>query len=71
MNSTTSWKSGSTFANAVAIAPPAFLKDLDDQLTNPAGLYFKRENFTVGASNTVFTFTGVSAPFRMTTWAFQ
>ena len=71
LNSTTSWKAGSTFANAVAIAPPAFLKDLDDQLTNPAGLYFKKENFTVGAGNTVFTFTGVSAPFRMTTWAFQ
>ena len=71
LNSTTSWKSGTTFGNAVPIAPPASLKDLDDQLTNPAGLYFMRENFTVGETNTVFTFTGVSAPFRMTTWAFQ
>nr|WP_315239094.1 DUF4302 domain-containing protein [uncultured Flavobacterium sp.] len=71
LNATTSWRAGSTFANAVPIAPPAFLKNLDDQLTNPAGLYFKREDFTVGAGNTVFTFTGVSGPFRMTTWAFQ
>ena len=71
LNPTTSWKAGSTFANAVAIAAPAFLKDMDDQLTNPDGLYFKREDFTVGASNTVFTFTAVSSPFRMTTWAFQ
>lgn len=71
LNATTSWKAGSTFANAVPIAAPAFLKNLDDQLTNPAGLYFKREDFTVGAGNTVFTFTGVSGPFRMTTWAFQ
>ena len=71
LNATTSWRSGSTFANAVPIAAPAFLKNLDDQLTNPAGLYFKREDFTVGAGNTVFTFTGVSGPFRMTTWAFQ
>ncbi|WP_417941630.1 DUF4302 domain-containing protein [Flavobacterium sp. RS13.1] len=71
LNATTNWRSGSTFANATPIAPPAFLKDLDDQLTNPAGLYFKKEDFTVGAGNTVFTFTGVSGPFRMTTWAFQ
>jgi len=71
LNPTASWKAGSTFANAVTIAAPAFLKDMDDQLTNPDGLYFKREDFTVGAGNTVFTFTAVSSPFRMTTWAFQ
>jgi len=71
LNPTASWRAGSTFANAVPIAPPAFLKDMDDQLTNPDGLYFKREDFTVGATNTVFTFTAVSSPFRMTTWAFQ
>jgi hypothetical protein len=71
LNATTTWKAGSTFANATPIAPPAFLKNLDDQLTNPKGLYFKRENFTVGSTNAVFTFTGVSSSFRMTTWAFQ
>jgi hypothetical protein len=71
LNAMPQWRAGSTFANAVPIAAPAFLKDLDDQLTNPAGLYFKRENFTVGATNTVYTFTAVSGPFRMTTWAFQ
>ena len=71
LNATPQWRAGSTFANSVPIAAPAFLKDLDDQLTNPAGLYFKRENFTVGATNAVYTFTAVSGPFRMTTWAFQ
>jgi hypothetical protein len=71
LNATTTWKSGSTFANATAIAPPAYLKNLDDQLINPEGLYFKKEKFTVGATNAVFTFANVSGTFRMTTWAFQ
>lgn len=66
-----SWKAGTSFANAVTVPAPNYLKEMDDQLMNPAGLYFKREKFTVGASNTVFTFTSASSPFRMTTWAFQ
>ncbi|WP_264523948.1 DUF4302 domain-containing protein [Flavobacterium sp. N502536] len=68
---TTKWTSGSTFAAAVDIPAPAYLKDLDDQIMNPGGLYFKRESFTVGATNPVFTFTSASGPFRFTTWAFQ
>jgi hypothetical protein len=68
---TPKWTSGATFASALPIPAPANLKAMDDQLMNPAGLYFKKENFTVGATNTVFTFTSASSPFRMTTWAFQ
>ena len=71
LNPTTVWKRGTSFANAVAIPAPANLKDMDDQLMNPQGLYFKKEKFTVGATNTVFTFTSTTGPFRMTTWAFQ
>jgi hypothetical protein len=71
LHPTTIWKKGSTFANAVTISAEVNLKDLDDNLMNPKGLYFKRENFTVGASNAVFTFTSTDSPFRMTTWAFQ
>ena len=46
----------------------AFLKNLDNQLTNPKGLYFKKENFTHNASNTIYTFTSASSNFRMTTY---
>jgi hypothetical protein len=71
LNPTTVWKNGATFASAVPITAPAFLKNMDNQLMNPQGLYFKKETFKVGGSNTVFTFTSAAAPFRMTTWAFQ
>lgn len=71
LNPTATWKQGSTFANAVPVAAPAFLKNMDDQLMNPGGLYVKKETFKVGGSNTVFTFTSATNNFRMTTWAFQ
>nr|WP_315200489.1 DUF4302 domain-containing protein [uncultured Flavobacterium sp.] len=47
----------------------AFLKDLDDQLTNSKGLYFKKENFTYNAPNTIYTFTSAASNFRMTTYS--
>jgi hypothetical protein len=72
LNPTTLWKKGATFASAITVPAQDFLKDMDDQLMNPQGLYFKKEIFKVGNSpNNVFTFTSASSPFRMTTWAFQ
>ncbi|KVV14172.1 DUF4302 domain-containing protein [Flavobacterium sp. TMP13] len=46
----------------------AFLKDLDAELTNPKGLYVKKENFKVTYSNVIYTFTSASSSFRMTTY---
>lgn len=47
----------------------AFLKDLDDQITNSSGLYVKKENFTHVYSNPLWTFTSAASNFRMTTYA--
>jgi hypothetical protein len=46
----------------------AFLKNLDDQLTNSKGLYFKKENFTYNAPNAIYTFASAASNFRMTTY---
>jgi hypothetical protein len=61
------WKT-STLATAPAIAAPAFLKKLDDQLMNPQGLYFIEQG---GLPYPAFTFTGVNSSFRMTVYPFQ
>ncbi len=51
---------------------PSFLKQLDKQLLDPKGLYVKKEKFNFGGPpNTIYTFTSVSNPFRITTYAFQ
>jgi hypothetical protein len=64
---------GTWQSNTFAIIPqPALLKNLDDEITNAKGLYVKKEKFTFGASNTIFTFTSAAKTgFRMTTYAFQ
>ncbi|MEM8522503.1 DUF4302 domain-containing protein [Flavobacterium sp. PL12] len=49
--------------------PPAFLADIDKQILDPAGLYLKKEKFTIRYSNTIYTFTSASSNFRMTTYA--
>jgi hypothetical protein len=61
------WKT-STLATAPAIAAPAFLKNMDDQLMNPQGLYFIKQE---GLPYPAFTFTGVNSNFRMTVYTFQ
>jgi hypothetical protein len=61
------WKT-STLATAPAIAAPAFLKKMDDQLMNPQGLYFIKQE---GLPYPAFTFTGVNSNFRMTVYPFQ
>lgn len=58
--------------NGSAITPaPAFLKNLDDKLLDPKGLYVKKESFKYNASNAIYTFSGASSGFRLTTYAFQ
>lgn len=57
-----SWN-GSTTA-----AAPAFLATFDKNLVNTSGVYVKKENFKLGYTNTVYTFTSASSSFRMTTW---
>lgn len=52
------------------IEPPAFLKDLDTQLTNPQGLYLIRENFKILYSNVVYTFVSASSDLRMSIYAY-
>jgi hypothetical protein len=61
------WKT-STSPTAPAIAAPAFLKKMDDQLMNPQGLYFMKQE---GLPYRAFTFTGVNSNFRMTVYSFQ
>lgn len=66
---TSSWES-----NTGAIIPePALLKNIGLELTNPIGLYVKKENFRIaGTSNSLYTFTSASGTgFRMTTFALQ
>ncbi|MCV9928617.1 DUF4302 domain-containing protein [Flavobacterium sp. LS1R49] len=47
----------------------AFLKELDAELVNPKGLYVKKETFRITYSNTIYTFTSASSPFRITSYA--
>lgn len=58
-----SWEDTSSF-----IPAPAFLKAIDDEFMNPAGLYLKKENFRVTFSNTIYTLTSAASSFRMTTY---
>lgn len=58
------WEDG-----AAVIAPPSYLKAIDDELTNPTGLYAKKESFKVVYTNTVWTFTSTTSNFRITTYA--
>jgi hypothetical protein len=58
-----SWES-----NGALIAEPALLKAIDAKLLDPAGLYVKKENFKIQFSNTIYTFTSASSPFRITTY---
>ncbi|WP_347343880.1 DUF4302 domain-containing protein [Flavobacterium sp. LC2016-01] len=57
-----SWNGNTT------VATPAFLASFDKYLMDPNGIYVKKENFRLVYSNTVYTFTSSSSPFRMTTW---
>ena len=60
------WHNGT----AVIAADP-LVKNLDDKLLDTKGLYVTKESFKIGASNTIYTFTGASSSFRITTYAFQ
>ncbi|WP_428233078.1 DUF4302 domain-containing protein [Flavobacterium sp.] len=52
----------------VAPTAYAFLKDIDNELTNPKGLYVKKENFKITYSNVIYTFTSAASSFRMTSY---
>lgn len=49
-------------------ATRAFLKILDDEITNPKGLYIKKESFTIFYSNVIYTYASASSPFRITNY---
>ncbi|MDR7210350.1 DUF4302 domain-containing protein [Flavobacterium piscis] len=49
-------------------AARAFLKILDDEITNPKGLYIKKESFTIFYSNVIYTYASAASPFRMTNY---
>lgn len=49
-------------------AARAFLKDLDAEITNPKGLYIKKESFTITYSNVVYTYASAASPFRITNY---
>ena len=53
---------------SVTPAARAFLKDIDNEFTDPKGLYVKKENFTITYSNVIYTFTSASSSFRMTSY---
>ncbi|OCB73794.1 hypothetical protein B0A79_20815 [Flavobacterium piscis] len=53
---------------SVAPAAAAFLKDIDNELVNPKGLYVKKENFKISFTNTIYTLTSASSSFRTTTY---
>ncbi|PKB17783.1 DUF4302 domain-containing protein [Flavobacterium sp. 5] len=57
------WDDGSAI-----IDTPPFLKEIDDELTNPNGLYVKKETFKVRYPNTIWTFSSTSSNFRLTTY---
>lgn len=58
------WDDGSAI-----ISEPAFLSEIDAELTNASGLYAKKEAFTVTYTNTIWTFTSTTTNFRITTYA--
>jgi len=60
------WHNGT----AVIAADP-LVKNLDDKLMDPKGLYVTKESFRITYSNTIYTFAGASSSFRITTYAFQ
>lgn len=60
------WHNGTS-----VIAADALVKNLDDKLMDPKGLYVTRESFRITYSNTIYTFTCASSSFRITTYAFQ
>lgn len=54
---------------AGGISTPAYLKEIDDEFTNPKGLYVKKENFKITYSNVIYTFTSAAdSGFRITTY---
>ena len=58
-----SWDDGSAY-----IPAPAYLKALDDEFFNTAGLYLKKEAFKITFSNNIYTLTSPTTNFRMTTY---
>jgi hypothetical protein len=59
-----------SWQTATALIPaPALLKKIDDEFTNPKGLYVKKENFKITYSNVIWTFTSANSNFRITTYA--
>ncbi|EJG02363.1 MULTISPECIES: DUF4302 domain-containing protein [unclassified Flavobacterium] len=60
------WHNGTS-----VIAAQALVKNLDDKLLDPKGLYVTKESFRIQFTNTIYTFTGASSSFRITTYAFQ
>ena len=59
-----------SWQTATALIPaPELLKKIDDEFTNPKGLYVKKENFKITYSNVIWTFTSASSNFRITTYA--
>jgi hypothetical protein len=62
-----------SWQTATALIPePALLKKFDQELTNPKGLYFKKETYKLGGvPNNVYTFTSAASNFRLATYAFQ
>ncbi|TPG45416.1 DUF4302 domain-containing protein [Flavobacterium pectinovorum] len=51
-------------------AARAFLKVLDDEITNPKGLYLKKESFTIFYTNVIYTYASAATPFRLTNYKF-
>jgi hypothetical protein len=59
-----------THRNWNGIAPPVFLRKIDNELTNSKGLYAVKESYNVYYNNTVWTFTSASSSFRISTYKF-
>jgi hypothetical protein len=57
------------FSASAVIPEPAILKAIDKKLLDPEGLYVNKENFNIQFTNTIYTFTSASSPFRITTYA--
>lgn len=49
-------------------AARAFLKDLDNEITNSKGLYIKKESFTITYSNVIYTYASAASSFRITNY---
>lgn len=59
------WHNGTSI-----IAAQPFLKNMDDKLLDPKGLYVKKESFKITYSNVIYTFSSASSSFRLTTYQF-